>query len=205
MAKVNKEIVEETDPDTGEPVTKEYLSIDETYKDYNDKSNPPKPVDPQIAIEKEPPAAQRKDPLPSATELEEQIDTNDTPIPLERKEVQPEEVVYDQSGAVKYDGKKPRPDLIPAEVIFAMGHLFGYGANKYSDRNWEKGMDWGRVYGALNRHLWSWWSGEDKDPESKKSHLWHAACCLSMLVAYEQRGTGTDTRPIKQQEGVPDK
>ncbi len=56
-------------------------------------------------------------------------------------------------------------------------------------------MDWGRCFGALQRHLWAWWGGEDKDAESDKSHLWHAGCMLIFLIAYEIRGIGNDDRP----------
>jgi hypothetical protein len=101
---------------------------------------------------------------------------------------------------VKFDEDKPRPELIPAEVIDALGVVLAYGAKKYEDRNWEKGMAWGRVFGALQRHLWAWWSGSGKDDDTGFSHLWHAACCIAFLVAYEKRGIGTDDR-VKEEEG----
>jgi hypothetical protein len=62
------------------------------------------------------------------------------------------------------------------------------------DRNWEHGMKWSRVYGALLRHLTAWWGGEDKDPETGRSHLWHVACCVTFLLTYEMRGAGEDDR-----------
>ena len=63
------------------------------------------------------------------------------------------------------------------------------------ERNWERGMDWGRVYAALLRHLFAWWGGEASDPETGKSHLHHVGCCVAFLIAYEARGTGKDDRP----------
>lgn len=95
---------------------------------------------------------------------------------------------------VKYDEGKPRMDLIPPEMLEALGDVLGHGAEKYSERNWENGMDWGRPYAACIRHLNSWWSGEDVDPESGRSHLHHAACCIAFLIAFEQRCIGQDTR-----------
>lgn len=100
-----------------------------------------------------------------------------------------------QLEGVKYDGNKVRYDLLPPELMHGVADILTFGAKKYSARNWEKGMEWGRVYGALQRHLWAWWSGEDKDPETGKSHLWHAGCCIAFLMAYEERGVGTDDRP----------
>lgn len=65
------------------------------------------------------------------------------------------------------------------------------------DRNWELGMKWSRPYGALMRHLWAWWNPytPSVDAETGRSHLWHAACCLAFLIAYEERGIGEDDRP----------
>ena len=95
---------------------------------------------------------------------------------------------------VKNDSGKVRLDLIPPEVIFALGDILTKGAEKYEERNWEKGMKWGRVYGALMRHLWTWWSGDNLDKETGKSHLWHAACCIAFLITYEERKIGEDDR-----------
>ena len=94
----------------------------------------------------------------------------------------------------KDDQEKIRLDLMPPELLTAVGSVLTFGAKKYSDRNWEKGMKWGRVYAALQRHLLAWHSGEEKDPESGMSHLWHAGCCVAFLITYEQRGIGEDDR-----------
>lgn len=94
----------------------------------------------------------------------------------------------------KHDAGKPRYDLIAPELLHGVADILTYGAEKYSARNWEKGMSWGRCFGGLMRHMWAWWAGERFDLETGKSHLWHAACCLMFLIAYEQRGVGTDDR-----------
>lgn len=95
----------------------------------------------------------------------------------------------------KDDADKVRMELLPPEFIEATATILTFGAKKYEARNWEKGMQWGRVYGALMRHLWAWWKREGKDVETGRSHLWHAACCLAFLIAYEQRQVGDDDRP----------
>lgn len=105
---------------------------------------------------------------------------------------------------VKHDTGKARLDLIAPEILFALGEILAFGAAKYDQRNWELGMDWGRVFGALMRHMWAWWGGKTEtnenflfgvlDMETGKSHLWHAACCLMFLIAYEARGVGKDDR-----------
>lgn len=104
----------------------------------------------------------------------------------------------------KDDQGKARFELIPPELLFAVARVLTFGAEKYSDRNWESGMSWGRVFGATMRHLWAWWGGQgpttksflfgDFDHETGFSHLWHAACCITFLIAYEERDAGRDDR-----------
>ena len=96
---------------------------------------------------------------------------------------------------VKHDGGKARYELLPPELLQGVSEILTFGAAKYSDRNWENGMKWSRVFGALMRHMWAWWAGEKSDPETGKSHLWHAGCCIAFLIAYEARNTGEDDRP----------
>lgn len=102
---------------------------------------------------------------------------------------------------VKYDADKPRYDLIPPELLEETAIVLTYGAVKYSERNWEKGMAWHRPFGALMRHMWAWWRGENVDPETGFSHLAHAACCIAFLIAYERRRIGADDRPKQDREG----
>lgn len=102
--------------------------------------------------------------------------------------------VAESKVGVKFDEGKPRMDLLPPELLTEVAKVLTFGANKYSERNWEKGMDWGRVYGALQRHLNAWASREGCDKETGFSHLSHAACCIAFLIAYEKRNVGEDTR-----------
>lgn len=111
------------------------------------------------------------------------------------------------SGGRKDDSGKIRLELIPPELLFAVGTILTFGAKKYADRNWEQGMKWGRVFGALMRHLWCWWGGKlptstnfvfgELDDETECSHLWHAACCIAFLITYENRKIGEDDRASK--------
>lgn len=94
----------------------------------------------------------------------------------------------------KDDGGKPRHDLIPPELNDAVARVLAFGADKYGARNWERGMSWGRPFAALMRHMWAWWGNEARDPETGMSHLWHAACCIAFLIAFEARSIGEDDR-----------
>lgn len=102
------------------------------------------------------------------------------------------------SPALKDDGDKLRYDLVPPEALAALASVLTYGANKYGDRNWEKGFRWGRLFGACMRHLWAWWGGENEDPETGMSHLWHALACVAFMVAHEERCIGVDDRKVKE-------
>lgn len=95
----------------------------------------------------------------------------------------------------KDDCDKLPLDLIPVESLEEIGVVLRHGAEKYAPRNWEPGMRWGRCYAALLRHLFAWWRGEDRDPDSGLSHLAHAGCCILFLISYEHRRAGTDDRP----------
>lgn len=92
-------------------------------------------------------------------------------------------------------GKDPW-ELVPYDALSGIVQILKFGAKKYEPRNWENGMDWSRVYGALMRHMTAWWLGEKKDAETGYSHLWHAGCCIMFLIAYEMRGVGKDDRPV---------
>jgi len=93
--------------------------------------------------------------------------------------------VSKESVGDKFDKDKNRLDLIPAEAIEAAGWILTHGAKKYAERNWQKGIKYGKIYGALQRHLQAFWRGEDFDKESTYPHLWHALCNTLFLVYYE--------------------
>lgn len=96
--------------------------------------------------------------------------------------------------AVKVDGGKPRFDLAPAEAMIELAKLWGWGASKYADRNWEKGFDWGRPFAAMMRHAWAFWGGEERDEESGAHHLIAAAWNALVLYINTRHYPERDTR-----------
>ena len=99
----------------------------------------------------------------------------------------------------KYDGEKARFDLISAEAIWDLSAVLTMGAAKYQDRNWEKGIKWGRIFAAAMRHLWAFWRGEIYDQESGLPHPAHAMWCCMVLTHYVRHGEKYqkfDDRPI---------
>lgn len=96
----------------------------------------------------------------------------------------------------KDDTGKLRYDLIPPEALEELARVYTIGAKKYSDRNWEKGMSWGRVFAAMMRHSWAWLRGETNDPVDGQHHLSSVAWCAFTLLTYEVRKVGTDDRKV---------
>lgn len=86
----------------------------------------------------------------------------------------------------KFDTGKRRWDLVPPAALDAVVEIYDFGAAKYADRNWELGINYGRVFAACMRHLWAFWRGEELDPESGKPHLAHAAWNCLALLHFEQ-------------------
>lgn len=84
---------------------------------------------------------------------------------------------------LKFDGHKPRWSLMPKGVVLEIIEVLEFGAAKYQENNWQR-VDNGRqrYYDALMRHIEAWWLGEKRDPESGRTHLAHAACCLVFLM-----------------------
>jgi hypothetical protein len=89
-------------------------------------------------------------------------------------------------------GKLQRFDLIPPEPLWALAELYGIGAKKYADRNWEHGIVYGRVYAALLRHLEAWRQGEDYDPDNGQHHLDSVNWNGFALRTFEARGKGAE-------------
>lgn len=95
----------------------------------------------------------------------------------------------------KDDAEKLPLHLLPPDALSEIARVLDFGARKYEPRNWERGMAWSRLYGALLRHMLAWWSGEQADRETGLPHLAHAACCVLFLLSYEKRNAGEDDRP----------
>lgn len=97
--------------------------------------------------------------------------------------------------AKHFDTDKTRYDLHPVVALEAIADVWAYGAKKYDEYNWTKGMPWMKIYGSILRHVFSWAKGEELDVESRLPHLAHAGCDLLILLSYSLKGIGIDNRP----------
>jgi hypothetical protein len=89
-----------------------------------------------------------------------------------------------ETGGYKVDAGKTRYSLLYWPFMRTIAEVMTEGAKKYPAHNWAKGMEWSRTFDALHRHIMAFAEGELTDPESGRSHLAHAACCLMFLFAY---------------------
>jgi hypothetical protein len=106
-----------------------------------------------------------------------------------------EERITDPTTGGEKGRKLARFDLIPARALWHLAEHFGRGASKYADRNWERGYAWSLSFGAIMRHLWAFWGGEDHDKETGSHHLdavmWHAMVLRTFAEDYPEH----DDRP----------
>jgi 5'(3')-deoxyribonucleotidase len=97
--------------------------------------------------------------------------------------------------------KLARFDLLPAGPLWELAEHYGKGAEKYDERNWERGYAWSLSFAALMRHAWAWWRGEDIDPENKGHHMAAVAFHAMALLEFRRTHPGYDDRPILAHRG----
>lgn len=83
--------------------------------------------------------------------------------------------------AVKFDGEKPRMDLLDPLALEGLAKVLTFGAQKYAAHNWRKGLANTRLIAAMLRHLFAIMRGEDIDPESGLPHIDHVGCCWMFM------------------------
>jgi hypothetical protein len=86
---------------------------------------------------------------------------------------------------------------VPLEAVAAGATSLEYGAIKYANRNWEKGLPWQQMIDSLRRHLDDFERRSDYDDGENGSGL-HQVCMIMasamMLSASVIRGIGEDDR-----------
>lgn len=96
----------------------------------------------------------------------------------------------------RYNNGKIRYDLVPTYSQKQYAKVLTMGAEKYGDRNWEKGLPWMKgCVASLERHLEAFKSGEDYDEESKLLHMAHVMTNASFIVEFYKTHPEFDDRP----------
>jgi uncharacterized HAD superfamily protein len=96
---------------------------------------------------------------------------------------------------LRYNEGKTRYDLAPAYAQEQYVRVLTKGAEKYDERNWERGMKWSKVLASLERHLAAVKRGEDFDPETGLLHSAHIMCNAAFLTEYFKIYPQGDDRP----------
>ncbi len=109
------------------------------------------------------------------------------------------QLVNDQKPSNPKDGigmKKLDLGIMPDSLIVETSLAFLEGALKYGRFNWSIAGVRASIYmAALQRHIFKWWNGEDRDPVTRVKHLANAAACIGILLDAELCGMLTDDRP----------
>tara|TARA_R110002167_G_scaffold61562_1_gene173773 strand:- start:13224 stop:13607 length:384 start_codon:yes stop_codon:yes gene_type:complete len=78
----------------------------------------------------------------------------------------------------KFDDDRIPLQLLPPEALIEISKVLAMGAKKYGVNDWRRdtihNIPMSRTYGSIQRHLNSWYAGEDLDPESGENHVTHA-------------------------------
>lgn len=91
------------------------------------------------------------------------------------------------SGGRKFDGAKPRLELLPFDALVEVAKVLTVGAAKYGDHNWRL-VERFRYEGAMLRHYSAIQSGEATDPETGLPHAAHLACNALFILALLKEG-----------------
>lgn len=97
----------------------------------------------------------------------------------------------------RFNEGKPRTDLVTPRAFMEMVKVLTIGAEKYGDRNWEKGMKWSKIVSSLKRHLLAYEAGDDFDDETGLLHSAHIMTNAMFLTEYYFSAPQYDDRPIK--------
>ena len=102
-----------------------------------------------------------------------------------------------KSGALREALGVPYMRQLPLEGLAAGAAALEYGAMKYADRNWEKGLPWQQMIDSLKRHIDDFERRKDFDDGPSGSGLPHVCMIMAgalMLSSSVIRGIGEDDR-----------
>jgi hypothetical protein len=93
-----------------------------------------------------------------------------------------EEIKASKTG-LRFNEGKVRWSLVDYASLEPMIRVLMYGAGKYDDHNWKKGLVHKEVLECLQRHLAALMDGETHDKESGLPHIGHVMC-NAMFYSY---------------------
>lgn len=88
------------------------------------------------------------------------------------------------------DEGKPRYDLISHHMLTRLAHHLRKGAEKYGDRNWEKGIPTWRLVASGLRHVYAYIAGDRTE-----DHLSAIIFNFGAIVHFEESGGNPADKP----------
>jgi len=85
------------------------------------------------------------------------------------------------TGAIRYPSEDLRYDLISPVALRRLAATYAEGAEKYSPRNWEKGIPTSNLWNHMMVHLEQWRQGA-----TDEDHLGHAFWNLAAIMHFEE-------------------
>jgi hypothetical protein len=80
---------------------------------------------------------------------------------------------------------KGRYDLLPSRAIDRLAKRFEYGAKKYNDRDWEKGIPNEQLLDSALRHVFQYMRG-CKDEDHLSASIWNLMAIVEQEVKDEE-------------------
>lgn len=77
---------------------------------------------------------------------------------------------------LRYNQGKLRWSLVHFKSLEPLVRVLEFGARKYDDHNWKKGLNKEEILESMQRHLAAMIDGELNDPESGLPHIGHIMC-----------------------------
>lgn len=78
---------------------------------------------------------------------------------------------------------KPRFDLISPFALRRVAMLYARGAEKYEERNWQKGMEFSRFYASMFRHMMQFAEGD-----TQEDHLSSIVFNALAIIHFQETG-----------------
>lgn len=80
---------------------------------------------------------------------------------------------------------KGRMDLLPFRALMELSKVFEYGAKKYDDNNWRKGLPLSCYVDSASRHLAKWMIGWRDEPHLAQA-AWNIMCLIETQAMIEE-------------------
>lgn len=93
------------------------------------------------------------------------------------------------SKATRLNEGKRKWSLVHYKSLEPLVEVLEFGAGKYGEKNWQKGLDKTEILESMMRHLTALMDGESNDKESKLHHIGHIMC---NAMFYEYFNTNTN-------------